>query len=653
LLEDVIPQINSYLDKEQFQEAYDLIVEAQQDAPLDAKLNELLMAVSQEINIQSFPPGAEVYRRDPNPDSPWSRVGQTPLKEHRVAKGESMWKLEKDGYAPAERLNSLALGSNWFWEEDTIKLIPGDQVPDDMIYIPASNMPLRIPGLTGVEDRRVPGFFIDRTEVSNEDYRQFILDGGYRKKEFWEFPFEKEGRTVSWEEAMEIFVDRSGRPGPSGWSVGDFPEGQENHPVDGISWYEAQAYGTYSGKKLPTIFHFSVAATVDEAHNILPYSNFENVGTWPVNRAPGIGGFGTYNLAGNVREWQHTLTKDTRLGFCLGGAWGEPFFASRDALAKDLFDRSPGNGFRCIQYWEDLDDQDILESPVQAVASRSLTSFPATDAVFESYRRQFDYDATPLDPEVQHDIVDSQDFTCEKVTINAAYGNERFDIYCYLPKHVTAPYQPVVIYPGAGALHNQKFNPRNIFFVPADFIVKSGRAVIFPVYKSTFERQDGVPDGFPRESNFYKDHMIMWVKDFRRTVDYLELRDDMDVDRLAFCGISWGGITSGIIPAVEPRIDVVISIVGGLTLQASLPEVDQLHYLPRIEQPFLMLNGKYDFIFPIEQSQKPMFTLLGTPNEHKKHVLAESNHLFPREELIRETLDWLDEYLGKVDFNVR
>ena len=66
-----------------------------------------------------------------------------------------------------------------------------------------------------------------------------------------------------------------------------------------------------------------------------------------------------------------------------------------------------------------------------------------------------------------------------------------------------------------------------------------------------------------------------------------------------------------------------------------------------------MLNGKYDFIFPIEQSQKPMFTLLGTPNEHKKHVLAESNHLFPREELIRETLDWLDKYLGKVDFTVR
>jgi hypothetical protein len=61
-----------------------------------------------------------------------------------------------------------------------------------------------------------------------------------------------------------------------------------------------------------------------------------------------------------------------------------------------------------------------------------------------------------------------------------------------------------------------------------------------------------------------------------------------------------------------------------------------------------MLNGKYDHFFPYETAVKPMIDLLGTPPQHKKDVPYETGHAVPRNQLIKETLDWLDRYLGRV-----
>jgi eukaryotic-like serine/threonine-protein kinase len=79
-----------------------------------------------------------------------------------------------------------------------------------------------------------------------------------------------------------------------------------------------------------------------------------------------------------------------------------------------------------------------------------------------------------------------------------------------------------------------------------------------------------------------------------------------------------------------------------------LPEADQLNFARRVKIPTLMLNGRYDFIFPVETGQIPMLRLLGTPKEHKAHKLYESGHGIPLRDLYKETLDWLDRYLGPV-----
>jgi len=62
----------------------------------------------------------------------------------------------------------------------------------------------------------------------------------------------------------------------------------------------------------------------------------------------------------------------------------------------------------------------------------------------------------------------------------------------------------------------------------------------------------------------------------------------------------------------------------------------------------LTLSGKYDFFSPYETSQVPFFNFLGTPAEHKRMLVNESGHSFPRTEMAKESLAWLDRYLGKV-----
>ena len=100
------------------------------------------------------------------------------------------------------------------------------------------------------------------------------------------------------------------------------------------------------------------------------------------------------------------------------------------------------------------------------------------------------------------------------------------------------------------------------------------------------------------------------------------------------------------VAAVEPRFATSIWLVGGVFLQSTFAEVDGINYITRVTMPVLMVNGRYDHIFPYRSSQLPTFSLLSTPDEHKKLFVSEAGHAIDRTDLIRETLDWLDQYFG-------
>ena len=89
---------------------------------------------------------------------------------------------------------------------------------------------------------------------------------------------------------------------------------------------------------------------------------------------------------------------------------------------------------------------------------------------------------------------------------------------------------------------------------------------------------------------------------------------------------------------------------GGLPFDGAPPETEPLNFAPRITLPVLMLNGRYDLLLTVEASQEPLYKLLGTPLEDKRHYALEGGHSsLPRAEVVRLSLDWFDCYLGPVD----
>ena len=100
------------------------------------------------------------------------------------------------------------------------------------------------------------------------------------------------------------------------------------------------------------------------------------------------------------------------------------------------------------------------------------------------------------------------------------------------------------------------------------------------------------------------------------------------------------------LPAIEPRIKINLLYVAGMVFQKALPEADQINFVPRVRQPTLMINGEYDFYFPLETSQKPLYDLLGTTEEHKRHAIYPGTHFVPDKDLVRELIAWLDRYQG-------
>jgi dienelactone hydrolase len=150
----------------------------------------------------------------------------------------------------------------------------------------------------------------------------------------------------------------------------------------------------------------------------------------------------------------------------------------------------------------------------------------------------------------------------------------------------------------------------------------------------------------PGESHAFSEFTIQTVKDFRRCVDYLETRPDVDAGKLAYYGMSWGGDLGAIIPAVEDRLEASV-LVAGTLWPFGRPEVYPLNYVGRVRVPTLMMNGRFDEHF--ETWVKPFFDLLGTPDEHKRFRVYDTDHIPPRNEYIKETLAWLDEYLGPVE----
>ena len=193
---------------------------------------------------------------------------------------------------------------------------------------------------------------------------------------------------------------------------------------------------------------------------------------------------------------------------------------------------------------------------------------------------------------------------------------------------------------------SQSFHaPEPSQFALIDFLMKSGRALMFPIYKDTHERLGNPPNsGTVAE----RDETIQQADDLRRSIDYLETRSDIDRNRLVYFTISWGSELSPIMTALEKRFKAAIFAAGGCDPATVLPEADPMNFAPRVKIPVLLINGRYDFVFPMKACQEPLFRALGAPDAGKKRVLYDTDHAPPLLPMMKDTLNWLDDYLGPV-----
>jgi serine/threonine protein kinase/formylglycine-generating enzyme required for sulfatase activity/dienelactone hydrolase len=646
-----LPEVSRLYDRGKFDEAYTLAAKAEKSIPDDPTLAKLWPSISYPVSIDTTPPGADVYRRvygDLN--APWISVGRTPLKDVRQPRGELIWKFQKSGFGTVLRMTSSLFG--WFLRPPpqvagSVTLDPADKIPPGMVRVSPAKIPkgLSIPGYETIPQLPLEDYWIDQYEVTNRQFKAFVDQGGYQKRDYWKIEFQKGGEHLSWDQAMALFRDGTGRPGPKDWIQGEYPKGQDDFPVSGVSWYEAAAYAEFAGKSLPTIYHWNRAAGPFSAASIVPVSNFGRSGVVPVGSKPGMSPWGNYDMAGNVKEWVwNEAGPDKR--YVLGGAWDEPNYLFVEPDAQSPFLRASNIGFRCVKYLDPRAVPKIVTSPVPEAIPDLRKAQPVSDELFRAYRSLYSYDKTPLNATVQPLDSSDEDWTTERITYTAAYGNEQAVAYLLLPKKSKPPFQTVLFFPGDGALVLRTFSISPT--TSLDAILRSGRAVLCPVFKGTYERGDGTESSEPNMTGTWRDHVIMWAKDASRAIDYVETRPDLDHEKLAYYGYSWGAGMGGIIPAVEPRIKVCVLALVGFDFQRPLPVVDTINFVSRVKQPVLMLNGRYDFFYPVQSAQEPFFRLLGSRNDQKKHLLYDTGHNLPRNEFIKETLNWLDQYLGPV-----
>ena len=653
--EVAIPEISRLAEQGRFGEygeAFRLATTAEEKISNEPALAKLWPLISYQVSLQSTPPGADVYRHTYGEMAgAWELVGRTPLRDVRQPRGTFLWKFVKPGFAPRVEMTGPLFGSfpPAIGERVSANLTldENSKIPSGMLRVSQGKLSqeLRVPGYEGMPAFPLVDYWIDEYEVTNRQYKVFVDEGGYQRKEYWKEPFKKDGTSLSWQQAMELLRDATGRPGPRDWLQTEYPKGQDNFPVTGISWYEAAAYAEFAGKSLPTIYHWNRAAGSTFAAFIVPSSNFGSSGVDAVGSKPSIGPFGTYDMAGNVKEWIWNEA-DSGKRYVLGGGWDEPNYMFVDPDAQSPFSRAANIGFRCVKYIESEPNLKVASAAMPSPRRDLSKQKPASEELFRAYRGMYSFDKTPLQVTVEHIDKADEDWTTEKITYAAAYGNEKAITYLFIPRRSKPPLQTVIFFPGSNALLLRNFE---LYTTAAlDAILKSGRAVLFPVYKGTFERGDGMESDNANMSSTWRDHVIMWAKDVSRALDYAETRSELDHGKVAYYGYSWGAVMGTIVPAVEPRIKVCVLALGGLDFAKTLPEVDQINFAPRVKQPVLMLNGRYDFFFPMQASQEPLYQLLGSGKDQKKHLVYDTGHTIPKNELIKEILNWLDQYLGPV-----
>ena len=227
-------------------------------------------------------------------------------------RGANSADVNGDGVVNAADITLVAnaLGTTVSPEDDVTQ--GGGTIPDGMVLIPAGEFEMGSDDADAevheqpIHTVYVDAFYMDKHEVTNLDYKQFVL------------------ANPQWQKSR---IPRSLHNGTYlyHWSGNNYPAGKADHPVTYVSWYGAMAYAAWAGKRLPTEAEWERAARGGRAGLKYPWGNTIssvnanyglNVGDTRVVGSYAANDYGLYDMVGNVWEW------------CLDAYDGEFYFSS-------------------------------------------------------------------------------------------------------------------------------------------------------------------------------------------------------------------------------------------------------------------------------------------------------------------------------------
>ena len=218
----------------------------------------------------------------------------------------------------------------------------------DMVLIPAgefqmgSNAPEAFIDEQPVRTVNVAAFSMDKYEVTNAQYKRFV-----DANPLWQ----KERIRARYHDGDYL----------KHWNGDSYPSGKANHPVVYVSWYAANAYATWAGKRLPTEAEWEKAARSGLIGRKYPRgdsidassANYGNGvgGTVSVGRYP-ANGYGLSDMAGNVWEWCSDVYGNIENSRVLrGGSWRSHALDVRVSFRGADIPTATSNdvGFRCVK----------------------------------------------------------------------------------------------------------------------------------------------------------------------------------------------------------------------------------------------------------------------------------------------------------------
>jgi class 3 adenylate cyclase/formylglycine-generating enzyme required for sulfatase activity/predicted esterase len=641
--------------------AFVLGTEIERRVGADPRLDPMWRAISVRVSFETEPPGATIsYKPYADLEGEWTSLGVSPVENVRVPRGVMRWRVEKAGYESRELAfrapvaGDMGPGSPFQWTP-RFALDPAGSTPTGMVAVEGGHrvtVPLR--GFQDFQPYELDRFYIGRTEVTNAEYKEFVDAGGYAQREFWKQAFVKDGRTLSFEEAMSHFVDSAGRAGPSTWILGEYPKGQGDHPVGGVSWFEAAAYAEFRGQSLPTVYHWAAAALPSTelaeplADALIPFSNLAGSAAEPVASRPAISVAGAYDMAGNVREWTANAAGNRR--YLLGGGWTDPTYFFGDAATESPWARRSTYGIRLAAYPAGEPPESLRAAfELPDIDFRAIETW--SEETWEVWSDLVSYEPTPLNVAVESRRELPDGIVEERVTLDAPVSGERLILYVFTHQDQPATRPAVIFFPGSSMTWEERDTSSYVDanYAWLQFIPKSGRVLVLPIYAGCWERNDGRTAQRFAQYGSRRDLVFEWVREVSRTIDYLAERPDADGEQVAYLGVSLGAILGPHFAAWEPRLDSLLLYFGGFTANSSYRDAEILvQALRRTTAPVLMLNGRYDILFP-QPNQQAFFDLLATPDAEKRRVLVDAGHGNPPYgAIVRETLGWLDRTLGPV-----